>query len=567
MNEESIIKPHKLLVIGLDGAPYPLVQAWSAAGHLPNLARLIANGSFGVLRSTIPVHSPTAWASFITGLNPGKHGVFDFVRREAGSYHLRYLRANQIEGVSLWRLLSQHGYQVGVMNVPMTYPPEPVNGFLISGLGTPSYVTYTYPPELSDFLNDQAYRVNKDEVYQPGHEDKWLADIYDTSQRRAEMAVRLLQEKPWDFFMMVFRNTDEICHFFWRYMDETHPDYDPQAPSHFKTAIRDYYQRVDGWVGDILTAAGTDVNVVIMSDHGAGPLYKDVFLNEWLWQQGWLQFREGSAAQRTSYTLARRLGLTRKNISDTLTRLRLHRLEVLIKKALGDRIQALPRDERPEFTTAIAWTQTKAYSFGYYGQIFINLKGREPEGIVSPGAEYEALRQEIAQRLRQLVDPDDGQPVVDQLFFKEALYHGPHLEEAPDIICLMRGLTYITRKGYEFAAERGVLFRAPYTHESGSHRLEGIVIAAGPDIAAGQALPERPIYDLTPTLLHLLHCPVPTSMDGQVIVEMLAPEFQEAHTIQYSTKSDDERQIIEDAWDEAAEAEITERLKSLGYLN
>ncbi len=566
MNEKST-QPHKLLVIGLDGAPYPLIQAWSAAGYLPNLAHLIANGSFGVLRSTIPVHSPTAWASFITGLNPGKHGVFDFVRREAGSYHLRYLRANQIEGTSLWRLLSQHGYQVGVMNVPMTYPPEPVNGFLISGLGTPSYVAYTYPPELSGLLHEQGYRVNKDEFYQPGHEDEWLADIYDTSQRRAEMTVRLLQEKPWDFFMIVFRNTDEICHFFWRYMDETHPDHDPDAPARFKTAIRDYYQRVDGWVGDILGTAGPDVNVVIMSDHGAGPLYKDVFLNEWLWQQGWLQFRAGSPAQQASHSLARRLGLTRKNISDTLTRLHLHRVEVLIKKALGDRIQVLPRDERPEFTTAIAWPQTSAYSFGYYGQIFINLKGREPEGIVAPGAEYEALRQEIAQRLRQLVDPADGQPVVDQIFFKEALYHGPHLDEAPDIVCLMRGLTYITRKGYEFAAERGVLFRAPYTHESGSHRLEGILIAAGPDIAAGQTLPEHPIYDLTPTLLHLLHCPVPTTMDGQVITEILASQFQEQHPIQYSEETGDGREVNEDAWDEAAEAEITERLKSLGYLN
>lgn len=565
MNEESI-RPHKLLVIGLDGAPYPLVQAWSAAGYLPNLSRLIANGSFGVLRSTIPVHSPTAWASFITGLNPGKHGVFDFVRREADSYHLRTVRASQIEGTSLWRLLSQQGYQVGVMNVPMTYPPEPVNGFLISGLGTPSYVTYTYPPELSKDLDAEGYRVNKDEFYQPGHEDKWLADIYDTSQRRAEMAVKLLHQKPWDFFMMVFRNTDEICHFFWRYMDETHPDHDPDAPVRFKTAIRDYYQRVDSWVGDIVAAAGPDVNVVIMSDHGAGPLYKDVFLNEWLWQQGWLKFREGSASQQATHTLARRLGLTRKNISDTLTRLHLHRLEVLIKKTLGDHIQALPRDERPEFTTAIAWSQTKAYSFGYYGQIFINLQGREPEGIVTPGAEYKALRQEIAQRLRQLVDPADGQPVVDQLFFREELYHGPHLDEAPDIVCLMRGLTYITRKGYEFAAERGVLFRAPYTHESGSHRLEGILIAAGPDMAAGQALPEHPIYDLTPTLLHLLHCLVPTTMDGQVVVEMLSPQFQEQHAIRYSEETGGQ-QAMADAWDEAAEAEITERLKSLGYLN
>ena len=206
MNEESNTKPRKLLVIGLDGAPYPLIKAWAADGTLPNLARLIANGSFGVLRSTIPVHSPTAWASFITGLNPGKHGVFDFVRRDTDSYQLRYQRADQIAGASVWHLLGQHGRQVGVMNVPMTYPPEQVNGFLITGLGTPSYVTYTYPPELTETLNQQGYRVNKDAFYQPGQEDAWLADIYDTSERRARMTIQLMREEAWDFFMMVFRN-------------------------------------------------------------------------------------------------------------------------------------------------------------------------------------------------------------------------------------------------------------------------------------------------------------------------------------------------------------------------
>ena len=114
----------KTLVIGLDGAPYDLIKQWSQTGEMPHLARLIARGRFGVLRSTIPVHSPTAWASYITGLNPGKHGVFDFVRREEDGYQLRVIRADQIAGASLWKLLSEGDRRVGIMNVPMTYPPE-----------------------------------------------------------------------------------------------------------------------------------------------------------------------------------------------------------------------------------------------------------------------------------------------------------------------------------------------------------------------------------------------------------------------------------------------------------
>lgn len=557
---------NKLLVIGLDGAPFELIQQWTRSGHLPNLARLIEQGSFGVLRSTIPVHSPTAWASFITGLNPGNHGVFDFVRREMDGYRLRVIRADQIKGDSLWHLLGQNGRQVGVMNVPMTYPPEKVNGFLISGLGTPDYVTYTYPPEMSEELNADDYRVNKKFFYTVDRQDEWLDDIFAITKKRGETAVKLVKEKPWDFFMVVFRNTDEICHFYWHHMDETHPKHDPDAPPKYKTAILDLYQLVDKWVGEIVASAPEQTNVVLMSDHGAGPLYRDVFLNEWLLQQGWLKLKDDVTNPKRFASLMQRFGITRKNISDLLTRLNLHRVEVWIKKVLGERIHVLPRDERPEFLNAIDWTQTKAYSFGYYGQIFINVEGREPEGIVAPGEEYESLRAEIAQKLMEITDPEDGRSVVDNVYTREELYHGSQLDSAPDLLAIMRNLTYITRKGYEFAQQRGTLFREPYTNETGSHRLEGILIGAGPDIRAGHSLTEREIYDLTPTLLHLLHCPIPNYMDGQIITDIFNPDFLKEQPIQYKNMEMEGRQDQSDEWDADSEAEITNRLKGLGYL-
>ncbi len=556
----------KTLVIGLDGAPFELIEQWSQSGDLPHLAKLIERGGFGVLRSTIPVHSPTAWASFLTGMNPGKHGVFDFVRREEGSYQLRVIRADQIMGASLWHLLSEQGRSVGVMNVPMTYPPEPVNGFLLSGLGTPDYVPYSYPPEMSEALNQEGYRVNKKFFFTPDRQDEWLEDIHAITEIRGKTAVRLMQEKPWDFFMVVFRNSDEICHFYWHHMDETHPHHDPEAPIRYKTAIRDLYQHIDEWVGRIVETAGEDVNVFIMSDHGAGPLYQDVFLNEWLIQKGWLKLKEEPSGRRHWYDLVRRFGLTRENISDTLTRLNLHRLEVLIKQILGDRIQVLPRDERPEFLNAVDWSQTYAYSFGYYGQIFINLKGREPQGIVEPGLEYETMRKEVAQAMRELVNPEDGLPVVDRVYLKEELYTGAFLDEAPDLLAIMREFTYMTRKGYEFADQRDILFRDPYTKETGSHRLEGILIAAGPDISKSQTLATHDIQDLTPTLLHLQQCPIPTSMDGKIIDEVLAAEFTRDNQPRYEERPITGRSESEDGWSVEAEAEVADRLKKLGYL-
>lgn len=555
---------HKCLVIGIDGAPHPLIERWAAAGQLPNLARLIQKGSFGVLRSTIPVHSPTAWASFITGLNPGQHGVFDFVRREKGSYRLGVVRADQYPGASVWRLLSDHNRRVGVMNVPMTYPPEPVNGFLVSGLGTPDYSRYTYPPELQEELELHGYRVNKKFFFTRDRQDEWLDDIFAMTEKRGEAALRLMEQKPWDFFMVVFRNSDEICHFYWHHMDETHPHHDPDAPARYKTAILDLYRQIDGWVGRLAAAAGDDVNIVVVSDHGAGPLYRDVFLNEWLWQKGWLALNQNAAEQRGWQQAAARIGLTRARISDTLTRLNLHRLEVAIKRVLGDRIYILPRDERPEFHNAIDWARTQAYSFGYYGQVFINLKGREPMGIVDP-EDYEPLRDEIIRHLVDLTDPEDGQPVVDRVYKKEELYHGDYLADAPDLLMIMRGLTYITRMGYEFAGRRGVLFREPYTDETGGHRLEGILIAAGPDIRQS-ALDDRDIVDVPPTLLHLQGCPIPSYMDGQSIAEILDTRFLAEHPAVLIEADIRPRGEVAGSWDAAAEADVTERLKQLGYL-
>lgn len=555
---------HKLLVIGIDGAPHPLIERWAAAGELPNLASLIERGGLGVLRSTIPVHSPTAWASFITGLNPGQHGVFDFVRRSPDSYKLSVVRADQYPGASIWRLLSEQSRRVGVVNVPMTYPPEPVNGFLVSGLGTPDSSRYTFPPELQPELEAEGYRVNKKFFFVRDRQDEWLDDITAMTDRRGEAAVRLLREKPSDFFMVVFRNSDEICHFYWHHMDESHPQHDPAAPPRYRTAILDLYRQIDHWVGELVKAAGEDANVVIMSDHGAGPLYRDVFLNEWLWQERWLALREEVTGGRGRLHAMRRLGLTRARISDTLTRLDMHWLETAIKRALGDRIYVLPRDERPEFHNAIDWSSTVAYSFGYYGQIFINLKGREPEGIVPP-EEYDAVRDEIARRMMTIIDPEDGLPVVDLVYRKEELYHGRFLTEAPDLLAIMRGLTYITRMGYEFAGERGVLFREPYTDETGGHRLEGILIAAGPDIRQGP-LPERPIIDLTPTLLQLQGCPIPAYMDGAPIAEMIREDFQTAHPPAIIPAEILGREEMTGTWDAAAEADVTERLKQLGYL-
>lgn len=553
----------RALIVGLDGATLDLVQPWAEAGHLPVMADLMSGGRYGVLRSVLPVLSSAAWASFMTGVNPGKHGIYDFVRREQDGYRLRPVHRNHMRGPSLWGLLSRQGRRVGAVNVPMTYPPEPVNGFLVSGLGTPDFRPFTYPESLGSELLARGYQVNKQVAYQPGNEEAFLQEVYRTTRALTESCLWLMGSRPWDVFTVVYRDTDELAHFFWRHMDAGHPAHDPKRDPPYADAILDYYRRLDADLGRLMEAAGPDTSVLVVSDHGGGPLYRDVFLNEWLRQEGYLAVKGESARLRGGQRALAGIGLTRANVSAALRRLRLGRLERWIKDALGPRIEILPRDRRAEFPAAVDWSRTRAYSFGYHGQIYINLAGREPNGIVAPGEGYAEVREAITADLRRLVDPADGEPVVDAVIPGEAVFHGPRTELAPDLVVVMRDFSYITRQGYEFGGQGGQIFAAPVTHESGSHRMEGMLLMSGDGVrAGGEVAAGADLIDVAPTVLHLLGCPVPAEMDGQVLEDWLDTD----RPVQTVDIDYDALTAGPEGFTEAEEAEIAARLRDLGYL-
>lgn len=553
----------RILLIGLDGATLDLVEPWARQAHLPVMARMMENGAYGRLRSVLPVLSSAAWASFMTGMNPGKHGFYDFVRREPDGYRLRLLHRNHLRGATLWQLLNRHGLRTGVVNVPMTYPPEVVDGFLVSGLGTPDYKPFTYPAELGPELLARGYRVNKRVAYKPGDEDRFLAEAYDLAERQTESALWLMEREPWDFFMLVYRDTDEMHHFFWKHMDPSHPAHDPETDPPYRDAILDFYKKMDADIGRLMEKAGPDTITLVISDHGGGPLYRDVFLNEWLRREGYLATRSDTPELQGPRALIARAGITRENISKTLRGLGLGRVERAIKDLLGERIAVLPRSARAEFPDAIDWPNTRAYSFGYHGQIYLNVAGREPQGVVWPGAEYEALCDEIMERLKSLTDPLDGRPVVDRVVRGDTVYHGPALEFAPDLIIVMRDFSYITRQGYEFGRGGGQIFASPLTHESGSHRMDGLLLMSGPQVPPQGSRPEgADLIDIAPTVLHLLDCPVPRGMDGRVLEEWLAARGP----VRFDNSSDPEAAPAGSELSAEEEAEMVERLKNLGYL-
>lgn len=554
-------KKTKVLIIGLDGATLDLIKPWAENGLLPNLANIMKNGDYGKLLSVEPVVSAPAWVTFMTGTNPGKHGIYDFVYREDNSYRLRPTNRTHIKTPTLWTILSQLGSKVGVVNVPMTYPPEAVNGFMVSGLGTPNYKTFTYPPELSEELINRGYRVNRKMYYPENDLDGFLEDTFDLIESIHQTTKELISEHPWDLFMVVFRDTDDVSHGFWHYMDTSHPKHVPNSP--YQNTILRLYQQLDNYIGELVTLAGDETNVIIMSDHGFGPQYKDVYLNEWLRREGYLATKH-VPPQHSAFS---KLGITRSNISKWLRKAHLGKVESLIKDILGDKIEILPKTSFPDFSEGIDWEHTKAYSYGYQGQIYINLAGREPHGIVKPGDEYNALINEISQKLMELTDPDDGKPVVDNILRASELYTGDYQSKAPDLVLVMRGHTYITRLGYELGSISGSIFENSPVNETGGHMPDGVLITQGPAFKNhGREAKTAWLGDITPTVLHIMGCPIPDWMDGRVLIERLNSEYaQKEITITDSpfVVSIHDKNALSDE----EENEIMKRLSDLGYLN
>jgi predicted AlkP superfamily phosphohydrolase/phosphomutase len=511
----------KVLVIGLDGATYDLMQPWIEAGLMPTMARLQVQGAWGPLRTVAPPITAPAWTSFKTGMSPGRHGVFEFMYRAEGTYTLSPVNARRCGARAIWDLLSEAGHRVVVVNVPMTYPPHPVNGAMITGLFTPRRgdlweVDFTYPPQLREWLRQRygRYLVHPTEVYARGQMDRMLAELHFELERRTEVVLDLMGEHDPDFAMVVYNGTDKIGHALWHCLDPRHPFHDPAEAARYGPIVQEYFQAVDRTLARLLEAVDDDTYVTLMSDHGMGPIYRFVYLNNWLLEEGYLRLRSDLATglKRAAF----RLGFTPINVYDGLVKLGLARLRTRVDFRPRERLLA-------RFFLSlnnVDWGRTRAYSLGNVGQIYLNVRGREPEGIVERGAEYEAVRDGIITRLRELRDPQSGEPIMTEIYRREELYDGPYLDEAPDIVILPRNLEYQAAGTSAFMHNRVL---GPPRGNAGGHRMEGIWLLKGPGVRAGLRLDGARIIDLAPTLLHLMGQPVPTDMDGAVLHDAFEP--------------------------------------------
>lgn len=562
----------KVIVVGLDGATFDLIYPWVKEGSLPNMGRIMKNGINSRLESIFPPVTPAAWASFMTGKNPGKHGVLDFYLKQNGSYDRIVVNAGHIDGDSLWNILGKNDLKVGVVHVPVTYPPEKVNGFMVSGYPLSPTIS-TYPRSLSKELCSKfpGYKKIYSDIllvkFIEGMEDSYIERLFYALEMEKEVTFYLMENYEWDFFMTHFYFLDQVQHFLWKYMDAQHPSYDPDTSRKYKHAIHNFYKKIDDILGEILEKKHQDTTLLVMSDHGFGPLYKRVYINHWLRKIGLLKLRESKPASFSGWLS--RIGLTRDGLSKYVEKLDLLKIGLkLVPRVVASRLYwALPRSILT--LQDIDYHQTKAYSTGYVGQIFINLKGRDPDGIVEPGNDYEQLRTYITKKLYELRDPESGKKLVDKVMKKEEMYSGKYIDQAADLLFIMRDMRYITQgtvgTPFAFGPDLESFIGTPGSI-TGWHKLNGVLMAVGPNIRKETTLEHSSIIDIVPTLLHIFGIPVPSDMDGHVLKEIFEPDSQLAEKeIQYqvSEKSERKKQIIT----ENEKEEVKKRLKALGYLD
>jgi len=568
-------KVPKVVVIGLDAATWTVIRPWMAEGQMPNLAKLMKAGVSGTLESILPPITPPAWTSFMTGKNPGKHGIFHFVETEHGGYAMNYANATSRRSPTVWKLLNNAGYSVGTMNIPFTYPPEPLNGFQISGMDTPSETSpFIHPPELREELVKHLGGIQLDirflgAMSTDERRNQVLAEMKQIDKQWTKAALYLLENHPQDVMMFVFMSIDTVQHHFWQHMDKEHFLHDPKRAPKFGDAVRKVYERLDAAAGQIIDRLPPETAVFVVSDHGGGPVVdRTIFLNRYLAQLGLLHYDEKTTSG------IRSLGKKLLRVSFSMLRSTLSSRQKSWLARLFPKIRQKSEMAYSSFTS-IDWSRTKAYCSEVLASppcIWINLKGVKPQGIVDPGA-HDALVTFIIEKLAELKDPRTGKPVINRVYRRNEIFHGPFAHEGADLVLDWWSEDSLFSSQPSFPEDTGkpaLIIREHRPSEKsewgGTHRLNGILIARGSGFRSGAEIANARLIDIAPTLLHLLGVPVPEDMDGKVLASAFQPDFLLARPIRSGAASGTSATDRPSGYTDEEAAKVEERLQALGYL-
>jgi predicted AlkP superfamily phosphohydrolase/phosphomutase len=486
----------RVLVIGLDGANIDLIRQWSGEGKLPTFRRLLAEGCHGNLESVIPTITIPAWNCMTSGKNSGKTGVFSFIQKAYGTYDFRVYQMLNRKEECIWDILSDRGIDVFVCNSPNVLYAYPIRGYLVSGVICLSDDKLTYPADLKEELFRLGYKRDIGDIQTLwSMSDTELQNIHKgITDSQCKILLHFL-EKKWDFGFFVLTELDRIQHAFWNQKD----------------VLLSHYQNIDRNLHEVLEKIGNDTTVFIFSDHGFGPNERTFLINEWLVKRGLLQTREIFSVKAAKLLLRIQKRPAVVSVLRTLWRQFAPLRPLYLRLAKGTS------------RTPIQWDKTKAYSYATFGTIYLNVAGREPQGIVRP-EDYERLRTEIIEGLRE---------VPAKAYRREELYHGEFMESAPDIVVeiddYVNSISGVVGYGKEFRERFG-----------GHHdRHNGTFIGWGPGIRKGVEVKAK-MFDIVPTLLHHFDLPLKRDFDGRVLTEIFDEKIA-GRAIRYEESGEKER--------------------------
>jgi len=495
----------RVVVLGLDGAEPSLIEKWR--DELPNFREIMERGVYGRLKSVIPPLSCPAWNCMLTGKNPGKIGVFGFLNPYFVDGKVRFKSpSSQYLRTPIWRLISRRR-RICLFNVPTTYPPKRINGVMVSGILTPtSAKNYTYPPRFAEVLDEVTGGYEKVpppvELLSSGR-DRFLRALDQHFMKKVKALKYLLELEEWDFFMGVLHPLDAVQHYFWHFMDVDHPLYNREEAKEYGDVIKNWYKKADALIGDILKIIGDDVYLILVSDHGHGPSYYNLYINDWLYEEGYLKLA-GEKRVKLEPLIRALKGFLIKSLPDSWIKSISGILPRFIVNKIGE--YSLERLGFEEMLQLIDWANTRVYALGELGA------GR----LYIPGIAREKREEIIARLTKDLqsfcslkLEEKLGCRLDLRVFKKEDIYWGPYVNEAPDAVVLCEKTTIDNRLKFG----KDILALA---NRTGEHQINGIFMATGPEITK-EIIHDISILDILPTVLTLLEEPKPTDLDGKAI--------------------------------------------------
>ena len=552
----------KVFVLGLDGATWDILGPLADSGELPNLARLRDGGASGTLNSVFPPLSPVAWTGVMTGKNPGKHGVFEFLEFGHDPLGGRVNTSRSIRSELIWETAGRSGKRAIAGAVPMSYPnrPSPGGVFLGDFLSPPNAPDFCSDPALFDELEaalGEPYRPWDTSVHDGGNEARALDTLTAFLDHHLRAVRFLMEARPWDLFMYDLMATDRIQHELWHAWDPAHRAARGRDLSEVREGFVAFWKRLDDGIGAIEAALPVDATLVLMSDHGFGPVEHFVNFNVWLLDRGDIQLIDSPYVRQKHWFFRR--GVTLEWIYSIMAKL--GQAKHRVSRFGGNQSNRLDRLAESTFLSRrhIDWSRTRAYSQGNFGQIFINQKGRQPRGCVDP-ADVRPLMDDLKAGLADLTHPETGAPLVERVYERDELYHGEMAHLAPDLTVVLEDWRYRTIGLHDFTTNKVI---SPAFGPTGDHRLEGVFIASGPGIRAGAVLdPGATLLDIAPTVLQLLGVPAPDDLDGRPLSEVLDPSVRPALAAVAASTPAHPPPDRDPEDDEA----VKRRLADLGYL-